>query len=67
MRRRLRSRLGWELGIVLALSYGASGVYAIVAIVDRLTRSTALGSQTATINQPLDDRAAFDLVYQLPG
>jgi len=52
---------------VLALSYGASGVYAIVAIADRLTRSTALGSQTATINQPLDDRAIFDLIYQLLG
>lgn len=52
---------------MLALSYGASGVYAVVAIVDRVTRSTALGSQTATINRPLDERAIFDLIYQLLG
>ena len=67
IRQRARNRLKWELGIVLALSYGASGVYAIVAIIDRLTRETALASQTTTINRPLDDRAIFDLVYQLLG
>lgn len=60
-----RSRLRWELAIVLALSYGASGVYAVVAIVERLTRETALAEQTATINRSLSERPAFDLVYQL--
>ena len=62
-----RTRLIWELVIVLALSYGASGVYAIVAIAERLTRETALAQQTATINRPLAERALFDLVYQLLG
>lgn len=61
----LRARLGWEVAIVLALSYGASGVYAIVAIADRLSREAALNSQTATINRSLNERAAFDLIYQL--
>ncbi|WP_341782970.1 CPBP family intramembrane glutamic endopeptidase [Leucobacter weissii] len=60
-------RLRWEIGIVLALSYGASGVYAVVAIVDRVTRETALSEQTATINRSLNERAGFDLVYQLLG
>ncbi|MFT4231607.1 MAG: CPBP family intramembrane metalloprotease [Leucobacter sp.] len=60
-----RSRLRWEIAIVLALSFGASGVYAIVAIVERLTREAALASQTATINRSLADRPVFDLVYQL--
>jgi len=55
------------MGIVLALSYGASAVYAVVAIADRLSRSTALSSQTATINRPLDERPVFDLIYQLLG
>ncbi|MCB1272774.1 MAG: CPBP family intramembrane metalloprotease, partial [Leucobacter sp.] len=64
-RTRLRRRLSWEIAIVLALSYGASAVYAIVAIIERITRETALASQTATINRPLADRAVFDLVYQL--
>lgn len=67
LRSGMRARLSWELGIVLALSFGASGVYAIVAIIDRLTRPTALSDQTATINRPLDDRAIFDLVYQSLG
>lgn len=60
-----RTRLRWELAIVLALSYGASGVYAVVAIAERLTRETALAEQTATINRVLSERPAFDLVYQL--
>jgi len=52
---------------VLALSFGASGVYAIVTIIERLTRETALASQTATINRPLAERPLFDLIYQLLG
>ncbi|PRI11576.1 CPBP family intramembrane glutamic endopeptidase [Leucobacter massiliensis] len=62
-----RARLRWEIGIVLALSFGASGVYAIVDIVERLSRDTALSSQSVTINRPLAERPAFDLVYQLLG
>ena len=64
---RAAARLRWELAIVLALSFGASGVYAIVTIIERVTLETALAEQTATINRPLADRPAFDLVYQLLG
>lgn len=60
-----RRRLSVELAVVLALSFGASAVYAIVAIIERLTREVALSQQTATINRPLAERATFDLVYQL--
>lgn len=62
-----KTRLRWELGIVLALSLGASGVYSIVAIIERVTRDAALAEQTATINRPLAERPAFDLTYQLLG
>ncbi|WP_449277964.1 CPBP family intramembrane glutamic endopeptidase [Leucobacter sp. GX24907] len=62
-----RTRLRWEIGIVLALSFGASGIYAIVNIVERLTREAALSEQTATINRSLAERPVFDLVYQLLG
>lgn len=62
-----RSRLKWEIGIVLALSFGASAVYAIVQIVERVTRDEALAEQSATINRSLADRPLFDLVYQLLG
>ena len=50
---------------MLALSFGASGVYAIVAIIERLTREAPLSQQTATINRPLSQQAVLDLVYQL--
>jgi membrane protease YdiL (CAAX protease family) len=58
-------RIGFEIIVVLALSLGASAVYSIVQLIDLLTRPTALGSQTATINGALSDRAWLDLTYQL--
>jgi len=60
-------RLWGELLIVLSLSLGASAVYSLVAIVNRLTREVALGDQTATLNPPRDERPIFDLIYQLLG
>lgn len=60
-----RPRLWAEIGIVLGLSLGASAVYSIVAIINRVTRDVALSQQTATLNAPLSDRPIFDLVYQL--
>jgi membrane protease YdiL (CAAX protease family) len=62
-----RGRIRAEIAVVLALSFGASAVYAIVSIVERVTRETSLAAQTATINRPLADRAAFDLTSQLLG
>src|SRR5690606_32148318 len=60
-----RSRLSLEVIIVLALSLGASAVYALVRILERVTRETALAEQTATINQSLSVRPGFDLTFQL--
>jgi len=60
-----RHRIGAEIGIVLGLSLGASAVYSIVAIINRLTREQALSQQTATLNTSLSDRQVFDLIYQL--
>jgi membrane protease YdiL (CAAX protease family) len=62
-----RVRSWWELAIVLGLSFGASGVYATVAIIERVTRSESLASQSATIAHSLADRPGFDLTYQLLG
>lgn len=59
------TRLRWELAIVLALSFGAAGVRAIVVIIERLTLEASLASQVATINRPLAERPWFDLTYQL--
>ncbi|PPI20255.1 CPBP family intramembrane metalloprotease domain-containing protein [Rathayibacter sp. AY1B1] len=58
-------RIRVEILLVLGLSLGASAVYSVVSIANRLTRSTALADQTATINGALSDRPGFDLVYQL--
>lgn len=60
-----RTRLWWEVAIVLALSFGASGVYAIISIIERTTRSSNLASQTSTITRSLADRQLFDVIYQL--
>lgn len=56
----------WEIGIVLALSLGRSGVYAIVNLIEKLTRAP-LRDQVTTLNPPLAPRPLFDLTYQLLG
>lgn len=53
-----------EIAIVLGLSLGASAVYALVAIANRLTREQALREQTATLNPSLSERPVFDFIYQ---
>ena len=53
-----------ELLIVLGLSLGKSGVYAIVNLTDKMTRAP-LGSQTTSLNNTLNQREYFDLTYQL--
>ncbi|GAA0996941.1 CPBP family intramembrane glutamic endopeptidase [Subtercola frigoramans] len=62
-----RARWWWEIALVLGVSLGSSAVYSIIQIIDLSTRSTPLGSQTATINNSLNDRSGFDLAYQLVG
>lgn len=42
-------------------------MYAIVRIIERVTRETALSSQKAPINVPLAERPLFDLTFQLLG
>lgn len=51
--------------IVLGLSLGASAVYSVVSITNRLTRAESLSQQTATLNNSLSERPVFDLIYQL--
>ena len=60
-----RARVRIEVLLVLGLSLGASAVYSVVAITNRLTREVPLSQQTATINASRDNREIFDLVYQL--
>jgi uncharacterized protein len=60
------ARPGVELLLVLGVSLGASGVYAVVQLADALTRGP-LSSQTTTLNPSQSNRAVFDLIYQLLG
>ncbi|MCQ1947936.1 MULTISPECIES: CPBP family intramembrane glutamic endopeptidase [unclassified Arthrobacter] len=63
---RARRMLVFEILIVLGLSLGRSGVYAVVELIEKATQAP-LGDQTTTLNPVLDDRPYFDLVYQLLG
>lgn len=60
-----RTRLWWEIGIVLALGLGQSAIYSIVQLAYRLTAATPLSQQTTTLNPSRSDREIFDLIYQL--
>lgn len=62
-----KGRIWAEVLIVLGLSFGASAIYSIVAIINRMTRDVALADQTATLNPTLDSREIFDLIYQVLG
>jgi membrane protease YdiL (CAAX protease family) len=59
--------LGLEVWIVLALSLGASGVYALVSLIRKATLPGGLREQTATLNAAQDNREVFDFVYQVLG
>ncbi|WP_209706788.1 CPBP family intramembrane glutamic endopeptidase [Leucobacter exalbidus] len=60
-----RTRTIWEIVIVLSLSYGAAGVFAVVSIIERLTRDQPLSQQTAQLNRPAAQQAILDLTLQL--
>jgi membrane protease YdiL (CAAX protease family) len=63
-----RTRLGLEVVIVLGLSLGQSAVYAVLRIIERLTRDVPLAQQTSTLNPSVTpDRPWLDLTYQLVG
>ncbi len=59
-----RRRLWFELGLVAALSLGQSAVYAVVRLLDIVTRGP-ISDAEAKLNTSLNPRPIFDLVYQL--
>ena len=61
------NRQKWEIVVLLLLSYGMSALYSIVGIADRLSQTTPLSQQTATLNRPLATQELFDFIYQLLG
>ena len=60
-----RTRLGLEVVIVLGLSLGQSAIYAVLRIIERLTRDVPLAQQTSTLNPTITpDRPWLDLSYE---
>ena len=62
-----RIRIQIELGVVLALSLGASAIYSIISLLAKVTADTGLSNQTATINPQLSERQWLDFSYQFFG
>ena len=57
-----------ETWLVLGVSLGASAIWSLLRIVDKMTRSAPLGSQTTSMNSSVTpDRPWLDLAYQLTG
>lgn len=57
-----------ESVLVLGVSLGASAIWAVLALIRRLTAQVALNQQTSALNQAVTpDRPWLDLAYQLAG
>lgn len=54
----------WELGIVLALSLGRAGVYAVLQLAERLSIAP-LADQTATVQRSRSRSEVFDAAFQI--
>jgi membrane protease YdiL (CAAX protease family) len=62
-----RSRLIWEVWIVLALSVGQSALYSLLSLIRALLRPAPIGDQTTQLNPSRDAAAFWDVLYQLLG
>jgi len=63
-----RRDLGVEVLLLLGVSLGASAVWALLEITNRLTQNVRLADQQATLNESATpDRPWLDLAYQLAG
>ena len=63
-----RRQLLTETGLVLGVSLGASAVWSLLALVNKLTQHVALNRQTTAMNSSVTpDRPWLDLTYQLVG
>ncbi len=59
-----RTRLWWEIAIVLALSVGRSAVYSVLSLVQALTREQSLGDQSTSLNPGANAQEFWDVLYQ---
>ncbi|WP_447943184.1 CPBP family intramembrane glutamic endopeptidase [Microbacterium aurum] len=59
-----RTRLWWEIAIVLALSVGRSAVYSVLSLVQALTREQSLGDQSTALNPGANAEQFWDVLNQ---
>lgn len=64
---RPRARLWWEVSIVLALSIGRSAVYAVLSLLQAITREAPLGDQSTSLNPGAGAQEFWDVLYQFLG
>jgi len=60
-------RITAEIWIVLGLSLGQSGVYAVISLIAKLTAGPPLAAQSTALNVSQSPRPLLDLTYQLVG
>jgi len=62
--RAARTRLWWEIGIVLALSVGRSALYSVLQLVQALGREESLGDQSTSVNPGAAASEFWPVLYQ---
>lgn len=64
-----RTRLAWEICLVLAISVGQSALYSVLSLVRSLIqaaqRGQSIGQQQTQLNPTLDAQAFWNVLYQL--
>ena len=60
-----RKQITQEIGLVFALSLGASAVYSLVSLVIKLLSPAGLGGSQTTINGSFSENEWVDFVYQI--
>ncbi len=59
-----RTRLWWEVAIVLMLSVGRSALFSVLSLVQALTREEALGDQSTSLNPGANAAQFWDVLNQ---
>ncbi len=60
-----RTRIWWEIGIVLALSVGRSAYFSVLSLAQALTRDVGLGGQSTALNPNAGNVDPWSVVSQL--
>ncbi len=60
-----RTRIRWEIAIVLALSVGRSAYFSVLSLAQALTREAPLGGQSTSLNPGAADVDPWSIVSQL--